>query len=209
MTLFSRTAPGSPMPFFSARSNPASRCHHTFLADQFDLSRTSVKVTFLSNELRPYNSIPFSLFCENSLSAHCPELLGRFCHLRWMSDTLSWPGTCTKCANKIDELTRRNDRSHSTAGRLAEHEIDEIWWNMMKYDEIWWNMMKYDEIRWNMMKWHLGLQLVAWPTSETVQVPENYCLNASLQNLREPCSLLEFDWRKISLSGPRSDSPCA
>jgi hypothetical protein len=70
-----------------------------------------------------------------------------------MSDTLSWPGTCTKCANKIDELTRRNDRSHSTAGRLAEHEIDEIWWNMMKYDEIWWNMMKYDEIWWNMMKY--------------------------------------------------------
>ena len=190
MTLFSRTAPGLPMPFFSARSNPASCCHHTFLADQFDLSRTSVKVTCLSNELHPYNSIPFSLFCENSLSAHCPELLGRFCHLRWMSDTLSWPGTSTKkIANKIDELTRRHDRSHSTAGRLAEHAIDEIWWNMMK--------------------WHLGLQLVAWPTSETVQVPENYCLNASLQNLREPCSLLEFDWRKISLGGPRSDSPCA
>ena len=27
---------------------------------------------------------------------------------------------------KIDELTRRHDRSHSTAGRLAEHAIDEI-----------------------------------------------------------------------------------
>ena len=82
------------------------------------------------------------------------------------------------------ENAQTNDhrKSHSTDGRLAEHEIVEI---------------------------AFCLKPVAWPTSETVQVPEYHSPNVSLQNLREPCSLLEFEWPKIRLSGPRSNSPCA